>query len=84
MLLATATLLLAGAAGAQAEVVWLCLPGAEPNPCHESLETTVQEQDGTTRRLHAAPRRRTRPACASTISPPRTANLPLTITSSMP
>ena len=40
---------LAGAATAHAEVVWLCKPGAEPNPCHESLETTVQEQDGTTR-----------------------------------
>lgn len=41
--------LLACAAPAQAEVVWLCKPGVEPNPCHESLETTVYEQDGTSR-----------------------------------
>ena len=38
---------LAGASAAQAEVVWLCQPGAEPNPCAESLETTVEEPDGT-------------------------------------
>ncbi|HEX8207240.1 MAG TPA: DUF3089 domain-containing protein, partial [Solirubrobacteraceae bacterium] len=38
---------LAAAGSARAEVVWLCLPGQDPNPCHESLETTVREQDGT-------------------------------------
>ena len=37
---------LAGAGAAQADVVWLCLPGQDPNPCHESLETTVQAEDG--------------------------------------
>jgi hypothetical protein len=41
--------MLACAPAAQAEVVWLCKPGADPNPCHESLETTVYEQDGTSR-----------------------------------
>jgi hypothetical protein len=40
---------LAGAGAAQADVVWLCAPGAEPNPCAESLETTVQEADGSSR-----------------------------------
>jgi hypothetical protein len=44
--------LVLGAGTARAEVVWLCLPGQDPNPCHESLETTVQEQDGSTRVEH--------------------------------
>ena len=37
------------AASAQAEVVWLCLPGQEPNPCRDSLETTVYDESGSTR-----------------------------------
>ncbi len=28
---------------AEADVVWLCKPGMQPNPCRDSLETTVQE-----------------------------------------
>ena len=36
-------------AAAQAEVTWLCLPGSSPNPCDESLDTTVQEADGGSR-----------------------------------
>ena len=40
---------LALAAPASAEVVWLCQPGVDPDPCHESLTTTVQEPDGTSR-----------------------------------
>src|SRR5215204_4634126 len=40
---------LAAAGSARAEVVWLCMPGQDPNPCHEPLETTVQEQDGSSR-----------------------------------
>ena len=28
------------------DTVWLCEPGVEPNPCRESLETTVQAEDG--------------------------------------
>jgi hypothetical protein len=28
------------------ETVWLCFPGAEPNPCRDSLETTVYSPDG--------------------------------------
>lgn len=40
---------LAGAGSASAEVVWLCKPGEQPNPCKESQRTTVQEPDGTSR-----------------------------------
>ena len=46
-------LVIAGAvaapAVAKADVVWLCKPGEEPNPCRESLETTVYEADGSSR-----------------------------------
>jgi hypothetical protein len=39
--------LLAGAAApASADVVWLCQPGMQDNPCRDSLETTVYGQDG--------------------------------------
>jgi hypothetical protein len=34
---------------AGADVVWLCKPGAEPNPCRESLETTVHSSSGESR-----------------------------------
>ena len=40
-----AALALAPAAGAQ--TTWLCGPGAAPDPCRESLQTTVQQADGT-------------------------------------
>ena len=43
---------LACASTAGADVVWLCKPGLDPDPCHESLETTVHEQDGTSRVEH--------------------------------
>jgi hypothetical protein len=36
-------------AGAHADVEWLCGPGAQPNPCHESLATTVEAADGSTK-----------------------------------
>ncbi|HEX6116113.1 MAG TPA: DUF3089 domain-containing protein [Solirubrobacterales bacterium] len=32
--------------GAGGDTVWLCEPGVEPNPCRESLETTVESADG--------------------------------------
>jgi hypothetical protein len=35
-----------GAAGASADVVWLCKPGVTPDPCQESLATTTQQPDG--------------------------------------
>jgi GH25 family lysozyme M1 (1,4-beta-N-acetylmuramidase) len=40
-----------GARGAYggAKTVWLCEPGVEPNPCRESLETTVTSESGETR-----------------------------------
>ena len=37
------------ARAAPAEVVWLCTPGMDENPCRDSLETTVQSADGTSR-----------------------------------
>jgi len=50
-LLAGSALALVGPSApvAKAEVVWLCKPGEEPNPCRESLTTTVQAPDGSTR-----------------------------------
>ena len=39
----------AGAPAAHADVVWLCQPGAHPNPCRDTLETTVYEPDGASR-----------------------------------
>lgn len=34
---------------AQADVVWLCRPGQQPNPCRESQRTTIYEADGSSR-----------------------------------
>jgi hypothetical protein len=39
----------AAAPPARADVVWLCKPGVEPDPCHESLATTIQSEDGSSR-----------------------------------
>src|SRR5262245_51030783 len=39
---------LATASGAHADVVWLCKPGQQDNPCRESQATTVYADDGTT------------------------------------
>jgi hypothetical protein len=36
----------AAPAASHADVEWLCRPGVEPNPCRESLETTVNEPGG--------------------------------------
>ena len=40
--LALATAVLAAPAVAHADTVWLCRPGASPNPCEGSLKTTVR------------------------------------------
>ena len=52
-LLLPAALLLAGFAllpgAAAAETVWLCKPGIADNPCRDTLETTIQESDGSER-----------------------------------
>lgn len=42
MPLALATAVLAAPAVAHADTVWLCRPGATPNPCEGSLKTTVR------------------------------------------
>src|SRR4051794_18133783 len=39
-------LLLALPAGAHAATTWLCKPGASPNPCFGSLQTTVTDSSG--------------------------------------
>lgn len=39
----------AGAQGGEGGTVWLCRPGVEPNPCRESLETTVYSESGEAR-----------------------------------
>jgi hypothetical protein len=36
----------AAPAASHADVEWLCRPGVEPNPCRESLETTVYQEGG--------------------------------------
>src|SRR3954468_13945364 len=43
---AAALLLLALPAGAHAATTWLCKPGASPNPCCGSLQTTVTDSSG--------------------------------------
>jgi hypothetical protein len=40
--IAMATAILAAPAAAHADTVWLCRPGADPNPCQGSLKTTVR------------------------------------------
>jgi hypothetical protein len=49
LVLASALGILAAAAPAHADVEWLCRPGVEPNPCRESLTTTVYEPGGANR-----------------------------------
>jgi Protein of unknown function (DUF3089) len=39
----------AAPASSGADVVWLCKPGVEPDPCRESQATTVAAQDGSSR-----------------------------------
>jgi len=36
-------------ADASAEVVWLCRPGEQPNPCRETQRTTIYDADGSSR-----------------------------------
>ncbi len=40
------------APAAQAETVWLCKPGATPDPCKESLETTAFDSQGNSQVLN--------------------------------
>ena len=41
--------LVAPSASAQEGTVWLCEPFSTPNPCHDSLESTVYAEDGSSR-----------------------------------
>ncbi len=58
-LLAAVGALAAAPPGARADVVWLCRPGVQPDPCRESQTTTVQRAGGASRvtreRLPARP-----------------------------
>ena len=45
-LLAACLLAAVGASSAGAKTVWLCKPGQTPNPCRESLQTTVVTSAG--------------------------------------
>ena len=49
VLLAVLAALAVGAGAAHAEVVWLCMPGEQPNPCRDTLETTVYDESGGSR-----------------------------------
>ena len=46
-LVAAVVACMALAGGASAKTVWLCKPGAKPNPCRSQLQTTVVAPDGT-------------------------------------
>ncbi len=58
LLVAASTLAVVLPAGASAaapsDTTWVCLPSETPNPCHDSLETTVQTQGGGTREANPA------------------------------
>ena len=44
--IAASALLVAAPGSASAKTVWLCKPGKTPNPCRESLRTTVRTSSG--------------------------------------
>jgi len=46
---AAAAALPASGGAAKSETVWLCKPGAQPNPCRDTLETTVYSPEGNAR-----------------------------------
>jgi pimeloyl-ACP methyl ester carboxylesterase len=48
-LLAAGAIAAAAPPTAEAEVVWLCRPGEEPNPCRADLDTTVYDSEGNQR-----------------------------------
>ena len=43
------------AASASGDVVWLCKPGLDPNPCRGSMQTTIQSADGPDQHTNPAP-----------------------------
>jgi hypothetical protein len=46
IVVSAAVLALAPSASAQEDTVWLCAPHVDPNPCYESLETTIYTPEG--------------------------------------
>jgi len=72
----------AAAGGEQPDPVWLCKPGQSPNPCKESLETTVVNPDGSSQVSHPSHARRPKLDCFyvyPTVSDQPTINADLTV-----
>lgn len=70
------------AAGSGPEPVWLCKPGQSPNPCKESLETTVFQSDGSSRVVNPPHARHPKYDCFyvyPTVSDQPTTNADLTV-----
>src|SRR5262245_25268353 len=79
---AAAVLMLAITGAADAKTVWLCKPGQSPNPCAESLQTTVISSDGASRVVNPAVTKRPKVDCFyvyPTVSDQPTTNADLTI-----
>ena len=77
-----AALALALAGPAQAKTVWLCKPGQSPNPCFESLQTTVITSDGAATIVNTKRAKRPKVDCFyvyPTVSDQTTTNADLTV-----
>ena len=73
---------LALAGPAPAKTVWLCKPGQSPNPCSESLQTTVVSSDGASKVVNTKLAGRPKVDCFyvyPTVSDQATPNADLTI-----
>lgn len=73
---------LALAGPAQAKPVWLCKPGQSPNPCFESLQTTVVGSDGASQVVNTKVAGRPKVDCFyvyPTVSDQTTTNADLTV-----
>ena len=79
---AALALALALAGPAEAKTVWLCKPGQSPNPCFESLQTTVITSDGAAKVVNTKLAKRPKVDCFyvyPTVSDQPTTNADLTV-----
>jgi Protein of unknown function (DUF3089) len=70
------------AGAAEAKTVWLCKPGQSPNPCHESLQTTIISSSGASSVIDPPLARRPKIDCFyvyPTVSDQTTTNADLTV-----
>ena len=77
-----AALALALAGPAQAKTAWLCKPGQSPNPCFETLQTTVITSDGAATIVNTKRAKRPKVDCFyvyPTVSDQTTTNADLTV-----